>query len=362
MPAGVSALVDGLLRATKFSTRAEVFSASTRITKSTLEKAVADAEAALPLLMMAAASSGKMNFGPLPGTAGAPAVPTAADAKKPVEPPKADRVAQGEQITATARISSQSDFDFATGKEKPRAVELVLNVVGPEAAKASSAGFEQITAAKDNAGTDLVLRPRTVGFQTGGFAAIDRNDFFLKHPEGGVQVVVQFEPPAQAPTSIATAEGTIKLRLVDELKEVVVDAVKTLVGQEISNAELTAAGYQLKLDEEKQMVGDTQVTSWKLSWVNATGDEAALSDLAQGGGAGLQRPVIVDAAGNEIAAFSGHQSARFGTSVSFAWTMTLDADKPIPDDARLKLVINSKVSIVDVPFKVENVALQASAP
>jgi len=361
MPAGVSSLVDGLLRATKFSTRGEVFSASTRITKNTLEKAVADAEAALPLLMMAAASSGKMNFGPLPGVPGTSAAPNAADAKKPVEPPKADRVAQGEQITATARISGQTEFDFATGKEKPRAVELVLDVVGPEAAKASSAGFEQVTAAKDNAGADLVLRPRTVGFQTGGFAAIDRNDFFLKHPEGGVQVVVQFEPPAQAPTSIASAEGTIKLRLVDESKDVLVDAVKTLVGQEISNAELTAAGYQLKLEEQKSKVGDADVTQWTLSWVNAMGDEAALNDLAQGGGAGLQRPVIVDAAGNEVAAFTGHQSARFGTSVSFAWTMTLDADKPIPDDARLKLVINSQVSIVDVPFKVENVVLQANA-
>jgi hypothetical protein len=37
--------------------------------------------------------------------------------------------------------------------------------------------------------------------------------------------------------------------------------------------------------------------------------------------------------------------------------MSIQDDQPVPDDARLRFTLNTDVSIVDVPFKVENVAI-----
>jgi hypothetical protein len=37
--------------------------------------------------------------------------------------------------------------------------------------------------------------------------------------------------------------------------------------------------------------------------------------------------------------------------------MSVQDDQPVPDDARLRFTLNSDVSVVDVPFKVENVTI-----
>ena len=113
----------------------------------------------------------------------------------------------------------------------------------------------------------------------------------------------------------------------------------------------------MKLEKKKEKFGDEEFTSWRLEWVNAGTSKIRVADIASGGGLGLQQPELVDADGNVIAAFSGTEYTSFGNNSSLAWSMSVQDDQPVPDDARLRFTLNSDVSVVDVPFKVENVTI-----
>lgn len=347
VPAPIAGVIDSIIRAQKNSATAEVASISTRISGQSIERAIASAEEMLPMLMM----------GAMTGLGGAmvPGADTAiGDA--PVPPP-ATKPAEGLTVSSSARLSSSIELDD-DGNQKPKAIELVLDVIGQQALAASGAGFPMINSAQDNNGNDLTLRI-TANFGQGGFEPIDREDFFVKHPEDGCRVVVAFDPPAEAPTAIASASGVVKLRLVEASSQIVVDNAKGQLGKEIDNSELVAAGYKLKLEEKKEKFGDEEYTSWRVEWLNA-GDgagNAPVQEVADGGGLGLQRPELVDADGNVIAAFSGVEYASFGPTASLAWSMSVDTDQTIPDDAKLRFTLNSEVSIVDVPFSAENVPI-----
>ncbi|NQV25679.1 MAG: tetratricopeptide repeat protein [Rhodopirellula sp.] len=345
VPAPIAGVVDSIIRAQKNSAKAEVVSISTKLSGQSIEQAIASAQEMLPMLMMGAMAG-------LGGNA-----PIGLGSDEPLEVPAATKPAEGLTVTSTARISSTIELD-EDGKEKPKAIELVLAIVGDQAKAASGAGFASILSAKDNNGTDLKLRV-VANFGAGGFEVIDREDFFIKHPDDGCAVIVTFDPPAQAATEIAAAEGIVKLRIVEDSSQIVVDNVRSLLGKEIDNAELIAAGYRLKLEEKKEKFGDDEFISWQLNWVNAGDSAADVKQVANGGGLGLQQPQLIDADGKVIGDFSGKSFSTFGNKSSLSWSMSIQDDQPVPDDARLRFTLNKDVSIVDVPFKVENVAISA---
>lgn len=348
VPVPIAGMVDSIIRAQKNSATNEVASVSTRISGQSIERAITSAEEMLPMLMLGAMSG-------LGGAAGPGDFPL--DASKPLEAPDATKPAEGLTVNSSARISSSIELDD-DGNEKPKAIELVLDITGDQAKAASSAGFPAVTSAKDDNDTDLTLRIVS-NFGQGGFEPIDRDDFFVKHPDDGCRVVVVFDPPAEAAKEIATAEGIVKLRLIEKSSQVVVENAQSLLGKEVDNAELIAAGYQLKLTEKKEKFGDDEFISWQLEWVNAGDSKMNVEEIANGGGLGLQHPELVDADGNVIAAFDNTSYTSFGANSSFAWGMPIQDDQPVPDDAKLRFTLNSEVSIVDVAFKVENVAIGA---
>lgn len=344
VPAPIAGVVDSIIRAQKNSATAEVASLSTRLSAQSIERAVEGVKEMLPMLMMGAMSG-------LGGGLGDGGV----DPAKPIEPPTATKPAEGLSVAATAKMSSSIELDD-DGNEKPKAIELVLAITGEQAKVAGGAGFASVTSAKDNNEADLKLRV-VANFGAGGFEVIDRDDFFVKHPDDGCTAIVTFDPPAEASTAIATAEGIVKLRVVDASSQVVVDGAKSFLGKEIDNSELVAAGYKLKLEEKKEKFGDDEFTSWQLEWVNASDSPIDVQQIADGGGMGLQTPQLVDADGIVIGDFSGKSYASFGSNSSLSWSMSIQDDQPVPDDAKLRFTLNTRVSIVDVPFKVENVAI-----
>ncbi len=348
VPTPIAGVVDSIIRAQKNSATAEVASLSTRLSAQSIERAVEGAKEMLPMLMMGtmAGLGGAMQPGDLTIGSGS---------GEPAKPPAATKPAEGLTVAATAKMSSSIELDD-DGNEKPKAIELVLAITGEQAKAAGGAGFASVTSAKDNNGADLKLRV-VANFGAGGFEAIDRDDFFVKHPDDGCTVIVTFDPPAEAATAVAAADGIVKLRIVDASSQIVVDGAKSFVGKEIDNSELVAAGYKLKLEEKKEKFGDDEFTSWQLEWVNAGDSPVDVQQIADGGGLGLQTPQLVDADGNVIGDFSGKSYASFGSNSSLSWSMSIQDDQPVPDDARLRFTLNSGVSIVDVPFKVENVAI-----
>ena len=351
VPTPIAGVVDSIIRAQKNSAQAEMASLSTRLSAQSIERAVEGAKEMLPMLMMGAMAG---LGGNISGGGGDFTIGTSSG--EPAEPPPATKPAEGLTVAATAKMSSSIELDD-DGNEKPKAIELVLAITGDQAEAAGGAGFASVTSAKDNNGADLTLRVVT-NFGAGGFEVIDREDFFVKHPDDGCTAIVVFDPPAKAATEIASAEGIVKLRIVETSSQIVVDGAKSFLGKEVDNSELVAAGYKLKLEEKKEKFGDDEFMSWQLEWVNAGDSPVDVQQIADGGSLGLQTPQLVDAAGNVIGDFSGKSYSSFGSNSSLIWSMSIQDDQPVPDDARLRFTLNSEVSIVDVPFNVANVAIE----
>lgn len=347
-PAPIVGIVDSIIRSQKNSAKAEVASISTRLSAQSIERAVESAKEMLPMLMMGAMAG-------LGGAMGPGDLTIGTGSGDPIAPPEATKPAAGLSVAGTAKLSSRIELDD-DGNEKPKAIELLLAITGDQAKAAGGAGFASVSSAKDNNGADLTLRV-VANFGAGGFEAIDRDDFFVKHPDDGCTAIVTFDPPAEAATAIAIAEGIVKLQIVENSSQIIVEGAKSLLGKEVDNSELVAAGYKLKLEEKKEKFGDDEFTSWQLEWVNAGDSPVDVQQIADGGGLGLQTPQLIDATGNVIGDFSGKSYASFGSSSSLSWSMSIQDDQPVPDDARLRFTLNTDVSIVDVPFKVENVAI-----
>ncbi|MBI1312342.1 hypothetical protein GC176_13715 [bacterium] len=350
-PEPIVPFVDSLLRSTRGEARNDVFAVSTRISQGQIEKLAADLEEMLPALMMGALMGG--GPGGLPAGALPPGAVTPGTTPKNAPPPQADRPAGSLQITASAQMAQFPEF--VDGKQiKP--VELNLDLVGDDAAKASGFGYIELQAATDNNGTALALSGDGLPFGTfgSGVATIDRDDFFVKHPDNGCRVTIRIAPPEAAPTAIASAQGKLKLFAVEESSEVIVDNVKSLLGQTINNPQLAAAGFELKFTEATE----NGETTWTIQWVNPPGNYQQSQQMISGVGQGIGTPELIDADGNAVGNFSTATSG-FGSSVTVTWSASVDKDNPFPDDVRLRVKLNSKVSVVDVPFDVKDVAIAA---
>ncbi len=346
-PEPIVPLVDSLLRSTRGETRSEVFAVSTRISQGQIEKLVADLQEMLPGLMMGALMGAGSDSG-LPGGTLPPGAFTPGNAPAPTPPPQADRTAAGLQITATAKIAQFPEF--VDGKQiKP--IELNLDLVGDDAAKASGYGFVELESATDNLGKPLTLSGNGLTFGA-PVAEIDHDDFFVEHPENGCRATIRLLPPETVPGFVTTAQGKLKLFVVEDSADVVVDNVKSLLGQSINNPVLAAAGFELKISK----VTEDGETSWKIEWANPPGDFNKAQQMISGVGQGIGSPELVDADGNRVAGFNS-STFGFGNQVSVEWIAALDKDNPFPDDVRLRIKVNSKVAVVDAPFSVENVEI-----
>lgn len=351
-PEPVQPIVDTLLRSLRASNNGDVAMVSARLSSQAIQRVVAAVGELGPMMLGGMAGpGGPGDFGP--GDFGP------GDFGEPVEAPMATRPATPVQVTAKAQISQVPDFDDEAN-ELPKAIELVIDIVGDDALKANAWGFPELTTATDNNGTDLVIRDRMAFGSSTGFTDIDRDDFFVEHPDDGCQVAIALEPPQNKAESIASAEGILKLRVVGESENFEIADAASLLGQELQNPKLAEGGYKLTLGEkEEDFGGGLKVKMWTVTWDNP--DPMKIDAMVDGGGIGLQAPVLVDADGNPVGYFDGVEAVSFGPSVSFTWTMTVDSDNPPPADAKLQFSINKKVDFVDVPFKVQNVEITEDA-
>ncbi len=352
-PEPVQPIVDTLLRSLKTSSQGNVAMVSTRMSAQSVQRAVAEVGEMIPMLAGGLmAGGGPTGLGP--GDLNDFGIP------KP-DPPMATRPAMPVQITSKAGISEELDFDNE-GNEQPKAIELVLDIVGDDAKAANAWGFPMLTAAKDNNGTDLTLRDRSLFASGGGFFQIDHDDFFVEHPEDGCQVAIAFDPPANMPDSIASADGMIKLRVLADSESFEVADAASFIGKKLTDNKLTEAGFMLSMSEgEEDLGGGLKFKFWKLTWDNP--DPKLVSQMTDGGGLGLQSPELVDATGDVVQEFDGVESmeAFGGGAGSFAWTMTLDPDNPPPADAKLRFTLNKKVDYIDVKFSVQDVDIAAAS-
>lgn len=353
-PEPIQPVVDTLLRSLQTSSQGDVATLSARLSSQAIQRMVAAAQEMIPMMLGGMMAGGGPGAGPGPGGFGPGGL-----GDEPAEAPMATRPATPVQVTAKAKISDLPDFDDEAN-ELPKAIELVIDIIGDDAKSANAWGFPVLTSATDNNGTDLALRDRSAFGSQSGFTDIDRDDFFVEHPDDGCQVAIAFEPPQNKADSIAAAEGMIKLRVVADSQDFEIANAASLLGKELTDSNLAGAGYKLTLSEKEEDFGDgLKVKMWKINWDNA--DAAKVDAMVDGGGVGLQAPVLVSSAGEVLQYFDGVEAVSFGPSAEFAWTMTLDPDNPPPADAKLRFTINNQVDYVDVKFTVQDVEIAESS-
>jgi hypothetical protein len=121
-------------------------------------------------------------------------------------------------------------FTETDGKKEPPALIVGIEFLGKPAAEASAYGFLKITKATDGQGNSLRLKKSQFSMDDPAkeFVKIDRSDeFFSKHPKGGVRVPVKFEQPTPVPKKLAIVEGSVKLRTGGQHETVTVTGLST---------------------------------------------------------------------------------------------------------------------------------------
>lgn len=218
---------------------------------------------------------------------------------------------------------------------------VILEIAGPPAAQAIKYGHIKIIKAEDDQGkslkaikvSDLTKDPAD------GFIDIDRHAMFFwdqDKPTDKLRVELNLENAGRSAKTLKKLEGTIKLRIAAERQEVVIDAILSKQGQTIEHEVLKAAGLTLTVVEvdpkTKRITFETTgVQDSLLSMTLETADGKAI-DAAQ---FSTPAPNAVDA----------------------KMSRGLNPWAAVPPDARLRLIIGTGLSTVDVPFSFADVAL-----
>lgn len=174
--------------------------------------------------------------------------PSPAGAPAPTSPnPLADL-----RMKATAGWS-ETIFVDEQGKPKPPPLEVAIVLTGKPAAEASAFGFVRVESATDGRQNTLTPaeRPSPRGDPAGEFVTIDRSDeFFARHPKGGVRIPLAFEHPAKPIQKVALVQGTFKLRTGGRQQVIVIERVMSQVGKPVRHESLQAAGLDVELGKQ----------------------------------------------------------------------------------------------------------------
>ena len=171
---------------------------------------------------------------------------------KPVDPPKPDPPAKPDydvQVETRAKWSSTTSIG-SDGKEKPKDLQVIVDLTGKDAANASYYGLIKVT--KAMAGSKS-LKQKDNPFNFGGnprekMVQIRRSGSFAKQPKDGVKVQLDFEHPGKVDT-VTEIEGNVTLRTGGKRSEALIKGVAKLK-QPPSMPELEDANVKLKFSRD----------------------------------------------------------------------------------------------------------------
>ena len=211
-----------------------------------------------------------------------------------------------------------------------------------------------LESAQDDKGQSLELQEDGFSDPATEFVKIDRDGFFADmHPENGAKVGFTLKSGAEESTAIAELTGTMQLRSASATEEIIIDDIASMDGQEISDPTLTALGYGFKVEVGEDDFGSPTVTL-ELTETPPGEDRAALVDaLMEGGAAGPQQPQLLDSNGDPI------EDANYGYGGGGgSLEYSASVDDGIPAGAKLRIVVNTEVEVVDVSFDLSDIAIQ----
>lgn len=221
------------------------------------------------------------------------------------------------------------------GNRLPPSLDVLVTMLGDPAERAVSWGFVKVSEVKGPNGLPMKLNMQQFlfgGDPTKEFLRIERDNSNQNHPPDGVRAVFTLEHPGQEIQEMAVIDGSLKLRVAREMKDVTIANIDSLAGKAVTHPDLRVAGLRFKLEREN--------TTLKLTLVG--GDSAALGEVE-----------VVDDEGKPLERVNVF---RHEFSDQLFYRISAFGQK-LPPSAALKLTVRLGLSELDVPFRFENVSV-----
>ena len=256
---------------------------------------------------------------------------SAATTPPPSKQPSGDDLLKDLKMVGKAQWSRMISVS-EDGTQQPASLDLIVELTGPAAEKASAYGMAKVKPAMTAAGKRLNYGEHHFDDPTEEYLDIEREGHFADHPKDGVHVKFEYENPGAATKGVKEFSGTFKLRTGGEISEVEVTC--SLKGA-IKCADLTAAKVSLSASQNDR----SQLA------INVKGDKEAIANIE-----------LVDASGNEPAGFNGSGTGSFNGNFSYDFYF----EKKVPAGLKLKITLRTGQQVISVPFKFENLEVTGS--
>lgn len=264
----------------------------------------------------------------------------------------ADDTAAADELKITAEAEWGPAFFAPEGDDAPEPpLQISILIGGKAAAQSSAFGGLKLESIKD--GRDRELEGK-LDSMMGGFMndqdqmqLIDRTSQFKKHPKDGVRIPIEIENPPSPIDSIKEIRGTVKLRTGGRHENVVVEDIKKQLDQPIDDATLKQAKISVQASSQ---TSEDSAPDDGFGFGFGGGAAETIVVKARGELEPLTRVELVDADGKLLeTVMTG--SAGFGQQIHYS----LGFAKPIPEDARLRLVLHLDAEEITVPFKINDI-------
>ena len=226
-------------------------------------------------------------------------------------------------------------------------MQITLHVEGEQVNDAVSYGTIEFEQAVDDAGGDLKPGEKEKGFLSSGgkgkFTPLRDGMMGMDQEEGeaGFRILFRMGLSSRKATKISRFKGQFPVLAGGEKKTVAVKKVKSLMGKNIEDPVLTAAGLQVTVPDPKKD---------KDNFLSMGGPNS-LPLKFQGDLKVLQKVDVKDAQGESVV--GGHMATGMGKTKMFSY----DLDKPLDDTMTVEIHLVVGPKTVVVPFDLKDVEL-----
>lgn len=256
------------------------------------------------------------------------------------EPPVAAKVIE-DGWEKTLNLSYEKPQDLRVRLEG-EAFFATIELTGVSAQSATAYGMLRVDSATDDRGNELkLIAPReTTGLQgdpSKQFLPVNYPNFLSGRPnppDNRVRIHLMLESPLPAAKQLATLEGSVQ---VAQHKEIILRGNLNKPGTKLADPALEEAGLFVQIGRDVKVAN---VDPSMIVVVQATGATAKLLVIR-----------LADDSGQSLSSGVG-RSQSGGTT-----TYTLLAQQELPPGVSLKVSLVDEETLVEVPFKFENVAL-----
>ena len=252
------------------------------------------------------------------------------DEPEPRKPATAETVPEG-RISKKLSLSFDKPFAFHVfPPDDVKPLFATLELSGKAAAEATRYGFLELTSVSDDKGKYLKLLESDSAFSdpTKTFVKIDG----FARKKGTLKIHFMLQHPDTDAALLTRCEGSVMLLTGGKRKIVTVPGVSNKLGTTLTAPALKQAGLRVKLQKpDKDEVDDPA---------------KAVSVIVNG--PGLRQLTLVDSAGSKLS--MGTSSFSFGSRTTYS----LESERKLRPDDKLKLVLLSGQKPVKVPFRFPN--------